>query len=82
MCCIQGDPPRHYIRSTCGGHCGHGPVETVEVVVCIVDSGIDQTGRTGPGTTAACPSLAAQYVPETGHKVGAHRDEDRELYES
>ena len=51
-------------------------------MVCIVDGGIDQTGRAGPGTTAACPSLAAQYVPETGHKVGAHRDEDRELYES
>ena len=67
---------------TCGGHGGHGPVETVEVVVCIVHSGIDQTGCTGPGATVTRPSLTAQDVPQTGHKVSTDRYQDCEFHQS
>ena len=51
-------------------------------MVCVVHSGIDQTGRVGPGTTVAGPGPAAQDVPQTGHKVGADGNEDRELDQS
>ena len=65
---------------TCCGHGGHGPVETVEIVVCIVHSGVDHVGNAGPRAAAAGAGLAAQDVPQTRHKVGAHGYEHSELH--